>query len=64
MKTLYKSHNKMIAGVCAGIADYFQWDVTIVRLALVLLTIFTGMFPFVIFYIIAALIMPESNILS
>ena len=30
-KRLYRSNNGMIAGVCAGIADYFGWDPTLVR---------------------------------
>ena len=58
-KKLKRSSNKMIAGVCAGIAEYYGWDATIVRLGYVLLALFTGGFPLLIFYIIAALVMPE-----
>ena len=32
MKKLYKSNNRMICGVCAGVAEYFGIDPTIVRL--------------------------------
>ena len=38
-KKLTKSNNKMIAGVCAGFAEYFGWEVTIVRILYAFLTI-------------------------
>ena len=57
-KKLYRStKDKKIAGVCGGIAEYFDIDSTLIRLAVVLLTAFAGMSIW--FYIIAALIMPE-----
>lgn len=59
-KRLYKSStNKMIAGVCAGIAEYFNIDPTIVRLAWVAFCALGG--SGVIAYIIAAIIIPEEN---
>lgn len=60
MKTLKKSNNRKIFGVCGGIADYFGIDPSIIRLAVVVLSLFsvgTG----IIVYIIAALIMPENT---
>ena len=57
-KKLYKSVvEKKISGVCGGIAEYFEIDVTIVRLAWVLFTALGG--SGIIAYIIAALVMPE-----
>lgn len=57
-KKLYKSvTEKKISGVCGGIAEYFEIDVTVVRLAWVLFTVLGG--SGVIAYIIAALVMPE-----
>ena len=50
-KRLYRSNNGMIAGVCAGIADYFGWDPTLLRIVYVLATIFTA-FAGIIIYII------------
>ena len=41
-KQLTRSNNRMIAGVCSGIADYFGWDVTLVRILYVLATFFTA----------------------
>lgn len=37
-KRLTRSNNRMIGGVCAGIADYFNWDITLVRIIYVLAT--------------------------
>lgn len=45
--------NGKIAGVCAGMADYFGWDATIVRIGWVVVTIFSGGWP-VVAYILAA----------
>jgi phage shock protein C len=58
-KKLYRSaNNKMLAGVCGGIAEYFGWDLTMVRLALVLFTLFGG--AGILFYIIAWIVMPKN----
>lgn len=50
----------MIAGVCGGIAEYFNVDETVVRLGAALLTAVTGVVYGIILYFIAAIIMPES----
>lgn len=57
-KKLYKSKNKKLAGVCAGIAEYFNVDPTLVRIiwAILILAYGTG----VAAYIIAAIIMDEA----
>jgi len=58
-KKLLRSNNRMIAGVCAGIGEYFDIDPTLVRLLWVAVVIFTGFFPGVIAYIVAWIIIPE-----
>lgn len=58
-KKLTKSNNKMLAGVCSGIAEYFNVDTTIVRVAYACLDIFSGAFPGLILYIILCVIMPN-----
>lgn len=59
-KKLYKSRTvKTIAGVCGGLEDYFNIDVTIIRLIWVAITIATGVFPGVLAYVAAALIIPD-----
>ena len=57
-KKLYKSEtNKMLAGVCGGIAEYFNIDPTLVRLRSVVFCALGG--SGLLAYIIAALIMPD-----
>jgi len=46
--------NAKISGVCAGIADYFDWDVTVVRILWVVGTLFSGVWPMVVGYILMA----------
>jgi phage shock protein C len=56
---LRKSHtDKMIAGVCGGIADYLGWDSTIVRIIFLIL-VFSSVGSMVLLYFILALIMPD-----
>lgn len=60
-KKLYRSRTKKsVAGICGGLEDYFNIDVTIIRLIWVAITIATGIFPGVIAYVAAALIIPEA----
>ena len=56
-KRLYRNtNNKMLAGVCSGLADYFNVDPTIIRLAWVLMACFAGTGVFA--YIIAMIVIP------
>lgn len=50
--------DRWVAGVCGGIADYFGWDPALVRIAYLLLTLFTA-FCGVLVYIILWIIMPK-----
>lgn len=60
MKKLYKDkHTKIICGVCSGIAKYFDIDATLIRLAVVVLSLFSLGVTGIILYIIAAIIIPE-----
>jgi phage shock protein PspC (stress-responsive transcriptional regulator) len=62
MKKLTKSaSNKMICGVCAGIANYFGIDPTIIRVLWVLASLFTAGFLGIVAYIIMAVIIPYDN---
>ena len=57
-KRLTKSQDKVIAGVCAGIADYFGWDPALVRILYLVISIFSAGFPGVLVYIILWIVMP------
>lgn len=59
-KRLYKvDEGKIIDGVCAGIAEYFDVDPTVIRLLWILFTCLGG--SGIIAYIVADIIMPRKN---
>ncbi|HAC2431118.1 TPA_asm: PspC domain-containing protein [Listeria monocytogenes] len=60
MKKLYKSSSqKMIAGICGGLAEYFGIEVTIIRLLWAGAVLFFG--TGILLYIIAAIIIPKAT---
>lgn len=59
-KRLTKSQDRKLGGVCGGIAEYFDIDPTIVRVAYACLTVFSVGFPGLILYLILCLIIPEN----
>jgi phage shock protein PspC (stress-responsive transcriptional regulator) len=58
---LRRSKNSMVAGVCAGIAEWLGWDITLVRVGYVLVSILSAAFPGIIIYIILWIIMPPAD---
>ncbi len=60
-KKLYRSRTKrMISGVCGGLAEFFSVDETLIRLGIALISVITGFVPGMVFYFVAALIIPEA----
>ncbi|EHD1636540.1 PspC domain-containing protein [Listeria monocytogenes] len=60
MKKLYKSSSqKMIAGVCGGLAEYFGIEVTVIRLLWAGAVLFFG--TGILLYILAAIIIPKAT---
>ncbi len=58
-KRLYRSlRRKMIGGVCGGLAEYFDLDVSLVRLIFVGIALITALLPMLIFYLIAWIVVP------
>jgi len=58
-KRLCRSHtDRKLAGVCAGIAEYYGWDPTLVRVAWIVLTLLGG--SGILIYLIMWLVMPEA----
>lgn len=56
-KKLYRSRtDRKIAGICGGLAAFFNIDATIVRIALIIISLLPG--PSVIFYLLAWIIIP------
>ncbi len=63
MKRLYRSNSdKVFAGVLGGLGDYLDMDPTVLRLAYILISIVTGIFPAVVGYIIAYLLVPKKPV--
>jgi phage shock protein C len=57
---IYRARDGVFLGVCKGVADYFDFSVFLVRLALVVMFIFSGFWPVVGIYLVAAFFMrPE-----
>jgi phage shock protein PspC (stress-responsive transcriptional regulator) len=55
------STNRMIAGVCGGLAEWMGWDPTIVRILYVLVSIFSVAFPGILVYLVLWLVMPKES---
>ena len=51
-------HNKVIAGVCGGLARALGWSPTTVRILYVLISIISVAFPGILVYIILWIVMP------
>lgn len=52
--------NRLLAGVCGGIAEYYGWDPSLVRIGWIVLS-FIPAFPGIILYILALIIIPEGE---
>jgi phage shock protein C len=58
-RRLVRSRNRQIAGVCGGIAEYFGWDATAVRVGYVLVSVLSAAFPGILVYIILWAVIPS-----
>ena len=61
MGKLVRSRNRVLAGVCAGIAEYFKWNVSTMRLIWIVLSVI-GVGSPVLFYLILWIVMPEARL--
>lgn len=55
------NRNKMIAGVCGGIAEWLGWDVTLVRVLYVVVSVASAAFPGILAYLILWVLMPRAE---
>jgi phage shock protein C len=58
-KKLYRSRNRMLGGVLSGFAEHINADVSLIRIAYVLISILSAAFPGLLFYIICWAVIPE-----
>lgn len=61
MKLYRMEKGKKIAGICAGVADSFKMDVTLVRLIFIFATVLTWIWPGVVTYLAAWYLLPEKE---
>lgn len=59
-RKLYTSPDKKLCGVCAGLADYFNMDPTIMRIIVAEVALFTAIIPALLIYFIVALVVPKA----
>jgi phage shock protein C len=55
--------NRSVAGVCAAVGHYLDLDVTVIRVVWALIVVMSGIFPGVIAYAIAWVVIPEEPLL-
>lgn len=60
-KTLCRSKEKIIGGVCGGLAEYIGMDPSILRILVVIFALLSSGFPIVLVYIIAWLVIPAKR---
>lgn len=58
---LRRSRDRIIAGVCGGLADWVGWSPDKVRLIYVLVSVLSAAFPGIIAYLVLWLIMPDAE---
>ncbi len=63
-KLIRLEDKKMIGGVCAGLADYMDMDISLVRLLFVAVCIISAFIPMILFYIIAWIVIPAGVIVT
>lgn len=61
MKKLYRSSNRILAGVCGGIAEYLDVDPTVIRVVYAVLSIFSVGFPGLLLYLILLVLIPNEG---
>jgi phage shock protein C len=63
--SLYRSRSdRMIAGVCGGLARWLGWSPTVVRVLYVALSVLSAAFPGILVYLLLWLVMPREEAIS
>lgn len=56
---LTRSKDKIIAGVCSGIATYFDLETSLVRIGFVLIGFITAIVPMILVYLVMVMVIPQ-----
>ena len=54
-------HQKILAGVCGGLAEWLVWDATLVRILYVVVSILSAAFPGILVYVVLWILMPKGD---
>ena len=54
-------HKKVLGGVCGGLAEWLGWDVTLVRILYVVVSILSAAFPGILVYVVLWIAMPKGE---
>lgn len=57
-------NNRVLAGVCGGIAEWLDWNPTLVRVAYVLVSVISAGFPGALVYVVLWMLMPKTSRMS
>jgi phage shock protein PspC (stress-responsive transcriptional regulator) len=57
-----RGSNRMIAGVCCGLAQHFGLDITLVRVLYVIVSVLSAAFPGILVYIVLWAVIPEEGV--
>ena len=60
MKQLYISNDKKLLGICAGVAEYLNVDPTLIRIAVVCISLLTAVVPALVIYFVLSLVFPKA----
>ncbi len=60
MPLVRSRRNKILAGVCGGIADWLGWDPTLVRVLYVVVSVLSAGFPGILVYLALWILMPKA----
>jgi phage shock protein PspC (stress-responsive transcriptional regulator) len=58
---LHRSQDRMLAGVCGGIAEWLDWSPTSVRILYVLISLLSAAFPGILVYLLLWFLMPDAE---
>lgn len=59
MKQIYLSKDKKFLGVCGGVADYFNIDPTLIRIAVACIALYTAILPALLVYVVISFVFPQ-----